>query len=271
MKVLYIDSLFFLSLLTDYLLCLAAGRLCGLKLKRLRYWLSALFGAAYAVAVFLPGLGFLAAPMIKLSAGLIMGLIAFGSERSPLRYTAVFFAVSAAFGGAIWAISLASGNPFGGPAALDGKTLVLAFALCTFFGRLLFRYRAKLPEKKRVEVRVAFLGRTAEFIALLDTGNSLSDPVTGAPVMLACPQALKPLFMENTSLFSAPPVELMERAAHIPQFRGKLRLVPYAAVGASGLLPVFRPESLSIDGRPDKELLIAVSPDAAGDGFDAIV
>ena len=271
MEVLYIDSLFFLSLLTDYLLCLAAGRLCSLRLKRARYWLAALFGAVYAVAVFLPGLGFLSTPVIKLSAGLVMGLIAFGDQRSPLRCTAVLFAVSAAFGGAIWSISLASGSPFGGTAALDVKTLVLAFALCYFFGRLIFRYRAKLPEQERVEIQVEFLGRSAAFTALLDTGNSLSDPATGAPVMLACPKALKPLFRENTDLFSVSPVELIELAAHIPELRGKLRLVPYAAVGASGLLPVFRPESLSVDGKPNKELLIAVSPDAAGDGFDAIL
>ena len=32
MQVIYIDSLFCLSLLTDYLLCLTVGRLCGLVL-----------------------------------------------------------------------------------------------------------------------------------------------------------------------------------------------------------------------------------------------
>lgn len=270
MEVLYIDSLFFLSLITDYLLCLAAGRICGLRLKRLRYFLAALFGSAYAVAVFLPGLGTLASPVMKLSAGLVMGLIAYGSERRPLRCTAVFFAVSAAFAGMLWAVSLASGSPFG-YAALDTKTLVLSFALCYAAGRLLLAGRGRTAEKKHAAVRAVFLGRTAEFTALLDTGNTLTDPATGAPVMLACPQALKAIFRENTELFSASPVELLELAAHLPELRGKLRLIPYSAVGVSGLLPVFRPEALFIDNAPDKERLIAVSPDAAGDGFDAIL
>ena len=44
MQVIYVDSLFCLSLLTDYLLCLTAGRLCGLVLRRRRYLAAALLG-----------------------------------------------------------------------------------------------------------------------------------------------------------------------------------------------------------------------------------
>ena len=105
MDVIYLDALFLLNLLADYLLCLSAGRICGLVLRRGRYLLAALLGAAYAVAVYLPGLHTLAAPPLRLAAGILMGLVAFGAERSPLRCTAVLLAVSAAFGGALWAIS----------------------------------------------------------------------------------------------------------------------------------------------------------------------
>ena len=106
MQVIYVDSLFFLNLCIDYLLCLVSARVCGLVLKRLRYLLSALIGACYSVAVFLPGLDFLASPLCKLAAALLMGLAAFGGETKMLRCCAVFLSVSAAFGGAVWAISL---------------------------------------------------------------------------------------------------------------------------------------------------------------------
>ena len=55
MNIIYADSLFALSLLTDYLLCLVTARFCGLVLRRGRYAAAALVGALYAVAVFLPG------------------------------------------------------------------------------------------------------------------------------------------------------------------------------------------------------------------------
>lgn len=270
MEIVYIDQLFLVNLVSDYLLCLAAGRVMGLRLRRRRYFLAALLGALYAVAVYLPGLGFLALPGTKLASGLAMGLIAYGGERRPLRCTAAFFAVSAAFGGALWAVSMASGG--GGRAYLDTRVLVLSFALCYGAGSLLFRCVGKLPTRRRVTVRAVFLGRKAEFTALVDTGNGLSDPATGAPVLIASPRALKPLFRENTELFSAlSPLELMELSAQLPELRGRLRLVPYTAVGSSGLLPAFRPESLTVDGKADRDRLIAVSAGAVGEGFEAVI
>ena len=85
-------------------------------------------------------------------------------------------------------------------------------------------------------------------------------------------RSLTPLLPESAALFSAlPPVEAVELCAAIPELRGRLRLIPYTAVGASGLLPVFRPDCARLDGREKKGLLIAISDSAAGDGFEAII
>lgn len=270
MKVVYIDSLFFLNLAADYLLCLAAGRICALQLRRWRYFAAALLGAAYAAAAVLPGLGLLSRPYMKLPTGLIMGLIAYGAERSPLRCTAVFFAVSAAFGGALWALSMAAGGNGASPLSL--RSLLLSFALCYGLFRLIFRKRAALMEKQLISVEAEFLGRKTRFTALLDTGNSLSDPATGAPVMIACTHALGPLLPDSAPLFSKlSPVEAVELCSVIPELQGRLRLIPYTAVGASGLLPIFRPDCARLDGKEKKGLLIAISDSAAGDGFEAII
>ena len=83
MRIIYLDALFFGNLLADYLLCLTAARLCSLRLKRGRYLLAALFGAAYAAASVLPGLRFLSSPPAILAAGLGMGAIAFGGKPAP--------------------------------------------------------------------------------------------------------------------------------------------------------------------------------------------
>ena len=68
----YVDSVFVLNALMDYLLVLSVGRLAGIPLRRGRYLLAGLLGGAYAVAVFLPGLGFLAATPVKLAAGVLL-------------------------------------------------------------------------------------------------------------------------------------------------------------------------------------------------------
>ena len=269
MEVIYADSVFFIDLVIDYLLCLVSGRICGVCLRRLRYLAAAILGAAYSVAVLLPGCGFLSGPLMKLACCLLMGLIAYGGEAQPLRCTAVFFAVSALFGGALWAVCLASGTEI---VSLDPKVLLLSFAVCYAGVDLLFRRRAKAGDVKRVEVVISFLGREARFMALPDTGNALSDPISGCRVMVVSPHALAPVFKGNEGIFRcSDPVTVMEAAGTIPELRGRLRLIPYSAVGTGGMLPVFRPDRITIDGKEEKELLAAVSPSAVGDGYEAVV
>ena len=223
MQVIYVDSLFCLSLLTDYLLCLTAGRLCGLVLRRRRYLAAALLGALYSVAVFLPRLVFLSLPAGRLGCGLCMGMLAFGRERQPLRCTGVLLAVAAVFGGALWAV-------------------------------------------------VSLHGREAGFLALEDTGNALSDPLTGRHVLVASPLALRPLLRDSAALFTElPPVELLEALGQIPELAGCFRLLPYSDLSGSGLLPAFRPDRLLLDGEETADLLVAVSPNASGEGFEALL
>ena len=53
--VVYLDRVFLLNLLVDYLLLLAAAQLSGRMLRRLRLLLCAAGGGIYAALTFLPG------------------------------------------------------------------------------------------------------------------------------------------------------------------------------------------------------------------------
>ena len=110
MTVVYIDALFLLNFVVDYLLLLCAGRLAGEVLHRGRLALGAALAGAYAAAVFLPGMGFLLHPLCKLAAAVLALLIGYGGSRRLLRVTLVFFAVSAAFAGGILALELLGGR-----------------------------------------------------------------------------------------------------------------------------------------------------------------
>lgn len=268
MKYIYIDSLFLLSLFTDYLLCLVTGRFCGLYLKRLRYFLAALFGAVYSVLVFLPGLSFLALPSMELVSAGIMGLIAFGGEKRLFRCLGVFLAVSATFGGAVWALTLHAGE---GP-RIDLRLLFALFALCYVALSLVARAKLTKAEGKTVHVSVKLQEREARFRALVDTGNCLTDPVTGAAVMIVSPRALLPLFPGGGEILEIKnAVELVEKAAAAPEFPVKLRLLPYKNLGGEGLLTVFRPDEVRVEGKPRQGLLAGISDSASNDGFDAII
>lgn len=259
MEVIYLDRLFAVNALIDYLLCLLTGRICGLVLKRPRYLGAALLGAAYAVAAVLPRLALLASGPGKLVCASLMAALAFGGEAKPLRCGAVFLGVSAAFGGAVWALSLAGSRP-----SLDLRVLALSFALCYGGATLLFRGQAQLPSLPRAELRLCLEGKESRFMALRDTGNRLCDPYSGAPVLLASPHALAPLF---------PGADLTRDALTLlrePSLAGRFRLISYSSVGGDGLLPVFRPDLVEADGTALRDQLVAVSPAACGEGFEAI-
>ena len=68
MTVVYIDALFLLNLIVNYLLLLAAAKLAGEPLRRLRLAAGAALGGLYAAAIFFPGMGFLTHPLCKLGA-----------------------------------------------------------------------------------------------------------------------------------------------------------------------------------------------------------
>ena len=131
MDIIYIDRLFLLNLVLDYLIVLCSARLCGIRLRRARYAAAAVFGALYAALSLLPGLAFFKLWPVKLICGLLMALIAFGGEDKLWRCCLTFFAVSALFGGAVWAISLQNGGNFGSGAYIPVSlpVLILSFAL----------------------------------------------------------------------------------------------------------------------------------------------
>ena len=106
MTVVYVDEVFLLNTLVDYLLLLSAARLAGTEIRRLWMLLAALLGGIYAAFVFVPGFGFLESPLYKLAMGTAMVLIAFGGSKELLRVSLVFFGVSATFGGGVLALQL---------------------------------------------------------------------------------------------------------------------------------------------------------------------
>ena len=77
MTVVYLDKVFVLNWLMDYLLLLATARLGGVPLQRKRLIFCAALGALYASAIFFPSAAFLDHPIIRLVAGLMMALLAF--------------------------------------------------------------------------------------------------------------------------------------------------------------------------------------------------
>ncbi len=255
MRVIYADSMILLNFTIDYLLLLATGKICALPLKRLRMGLGALFGGVFALLCALqPDL---AAVGLKIGGGLLVAAIAFWGLGPFLRTALVFLAVSAAFGGAVYAAVSMGGGRVG---SLSPRTLILSFALCYTALSLVFKGRGRVSRRETVRAEIFFRGLSVSFSALRDTGNELTDS-SNRPVMTADFSALSPLFPELEPAASMDAPSLLLSLSALPGARGRCRLFPcLTATSPSGLLPAFRPDRILLNGQEAPHAYIAIVP-----------
>ena len=267
MTVVYIDLLFLLNLIANYLLLLAAGRMAGAVLARWRIGLGAGLGALYAALIFLTGLGWLAQWPCKLGTRILMALAAYGGERRLLRVTVVFFGASAALAGAVLGLELLGSasltlenGVFYTP--IDVRLLLLSFVACYFVLSLFFRRVGQHGgELSRLELELD--GGKVELTALRDTGHSLTDPADNRPVVVADGRALSGVLPGWAD--AADPIASVERCHALGSRQA--RIVPYRAVGVDhGMLLALRARQVRVDGRPLGRLLVALSPTPVDDG-----
>ena len=275
MTVIYVDTLFLLNAMVDYLLLLAAARLAGEPLARLRFLLGAVLGGLYAVAIFLPGLSFLARPPCRLAAAVLMVLAAFWKSRRLLRQVVIFLALSCAFGGGVLAIGLLGGRGLtlsNGVlySGMDLKIVLLSAAGCYGALTLLFqrtgRHTAASGELR--PVRLTLGERQVSLIALVDTGNTLTDPATGRPVLVAeadCVEELLPPGIRPSPADLRDPAGTLERLED--PWRRRFRLLPYRSVGVDrGLLLAVRVDQVQVGEEDRGPMLAALSPTPVSDG-----
>lgn len=168
----YVDELFFLNALTDYLLLLSCARLRGRALRRTRFAAAAALGGVYAVFAAIPPLSFLVSLAVKALVSLAHGVDRVRRAAGALRGWGCFLALSSAFAGAVYGISLLSGAEVRG--MLSGaslKTLALSFGLCYAAVRLFFGRFLKRRERCVVEAKIELCGKTVSLRALRDTGQ----------------------------------------------------------------------------------------------------
>lgn len=240
----YIDVLWILNFIVDFLLLIAANRLSGYPTAIGRTIISALLGGFYGSFCVIPGLVFLSNTIWRLVALGGMACIAFGFSKDALRRGVVYIFLSMALGG------IAIGLGHGGFLSL----ILCALLVCLM---CIFGLRGKLGNRF-VPVVIRHNGNCYRFTAMVDTGNSLTDPITGQQVMVVSADLGQRILGEGPLSFSDP-------IATIRQIQGG-RLVPYHTIGTEGgMLAAKRFQDVTI-GKWHGNCLVAFSPKEIGRG-----
>ena len=246
MKV-YADAVMLLNFAVDFLLLLGTNRLAGFSPAWGRSLLAAALGGVYGGMCILPGFTFLGNTLWRLVFLALMSLIAFGCNEGALRRGVLFVFLCMALGG------IAMGFRY----AHFWLLILAAAGVWLMCG---FGFRGRADGRRYVPVTITHQGQTTHLTALVDTGNTLTDPLTGESVLVAGAQIGQRLLGLSPQQLSSP-VETM-LSARIPG----LRLLPYSAVGKSGgMLLAMRCDRVHIGNR-EGAVLVAFSPDTIGQG-----
>ena len=270
----YADVLFLINFSMDFLVLYLCAKLSRRRINCVRYAVAAAIGGAYGVVtLFLPQNGMTVMICDTLSLILICA-VAFYSKKNALRdfigRCALFAGVSAILGGimsALYSLLNRSGLAMLEPDGGDDIS-VWIFALIAVLGSVAAvaggRRMKRFASSKQSSVEIGYEEKTIRLRAMTDTGNLLSDPLSGRGVAICELEAVRDIF----------PRELIEfwqqgditSISALPQnYALKLRYVPAkGALGTSGtMLVAIAPDSFKVigDGKTiDADILIAPVP-----------
>ena len=242
--VVYVDVLIFINTIITYAVLLTAEKLLKRRTKLWRLVAASLIGSLFSLLVFIGTEGFLFQAFIKAISSLSLTALAFPivSRREFLRTALVIVGVSVAYSGMFILIYQLFKPPnmlilndyvyfeFN-PVVLLISTAVI-YAVMALFQKL-FHERIKSTV---VPLRFTVGGTEYSCVGKVDTGCTLTEPFSGAPVIIADP-----------AVFSIPD-------------DSPGRVIPYSAVGGSSILYAVRADRVMIDRTIcGKEVYIASS------------
>lgn len=248
--IVYLDLVVILNFLVDGLLLLGTNRLSGHPPGWKRVLPAAALGGLYAGICMVPGFGFLGNGVWRMVCLVAMAGIAFGWNTGALTRGAVFLLLTMALGGL--AMGMGTGN--------FGSILLAAIALAVLCA---VGIPHPVGTRSYQPVRLRWKGEELAFTALMDTGNTLRDPITGSPVLVAGADIGERLGFSREIL--ADPVKALGSG----MVTGA-RLIPYRTVGRpTGMLVLIQAEEVSVGGEAVSPL-VALAPEIIGGNYQAL-
>lgn len=274
----YVDLYFLVNASMD-LLCLATtAAILHRPMRRWRLLAGAVLGGIWSVTVLLCGIDGAIGVALDLLAAILLCAVAFserGSSAGRLLRSAGAFALLSALMGGLMTVLYRFLNRLELPLeALQGDDLsawmlallaAVAGVVTLHGGRLLRRSTAV----RDVLLEITVEGRTARLRALVDTGDLLTDPLSGRSVVLVEPAALASVLPPGLADALARPDRATARYAR------RLRLIPTHTATGDAMLAAFAPDRLVVITKKERSTVNdLIAPVPLGDtahGFDALI
>lgn len=278
----YVDLYFFVNASMDLLCLNLTALLLHCKPKRWRLFLGAAAGGLFSVGVLLLGLGGVWEIFLDLLAALAVCAVTFARRKGGLlrglRTVGAFFLISVLLGGIMTALFwLLNRLDLPIDAVTEDHISVWLFAVLALVSGLLTgkggRLLGRAGKAESVTLEAVLFGKPVTFRALVDTGNLLTEPLSGRPVILCDPEKLKDVLPHALFLPPGDPIRLRFEEDH--RIARRVRLVPSASAAGEKLLTAVVPDSLILSdgsGKRQGNHLIAIAKlEDRALGFDALI
>lgn len=266
----YGDVFILENLVMNYLILMVTAKFSKIKISNLRVFIAALVGALCAFIILVcPGMEIYYTAFSKIILSFAMIAIAFHFDKvSTFFKTLVIFYVSTfIFAGAAFAFLYF--NQSGGflkngivYVFWQSKWTMLFLSVITagiiiriFWELLQYRF---IKDKLLIPLKISFENKAIGLAALVDTGNSLHDPLTNMPVIVVefkairdiLPEEIQGIFDDAKENDLASVTKIVSNSSWFSRFR----LIPFTSLGKeNGMLIGFKPDYIEVGEDQEKK------------------
>jgi stage II sporulation protein GA (sporulation sigma-E factor processing peptidase) len=257
----YADVVFLENLIMNYLILWSTARLTRYNYSKIKLAIASVLGSAYAVFSYFPEYSYLFSFIMKILFSILIIIVAYTPEHFHLllKLTGIFYVISFAFGGAAFGLfyfinglNLTS-NGISFIKDFPIKILAVAVIAAYFIIRYSWDYIQHRIGRERLIVRVemSFDKKQLCLDALVDTGNSLKDPITNSPVMITDYSMIKELLPDDIQKIfeqrGENDLNIISEIMSISKWATRFRVIPFKSLGReNGMLLGFRPDQIII-------------------------
>lgn len=257
----YAEYLLIENIIINFIILYVTNKITRTKTSKLRLFIAALVGSIYTLVAFFLSLEFMGKFIIKFSVSILMIILAFNPERlnSFLKQLSTFYLTSFVFAGTVIGIFYILNNKFTFSKFSFGNSNELIMFLTLGIGLAIILIRSILEnflikinkENCLTNITISLNNKEIDLIALIDTGNSLKEPISQKPVIIAeftalkaiLPELVKRVYTQNNDLDLNLIAKIMEELGD----EIKLRLIPFKSLGNdNGILIGFVPDSIKV-------------------------
>lgn len=279
-QVIYVDVLISVNLIINYFILLATSKFLRFTVRRRNIILASILASLFSLYIFIPEVNIFLSIIIKLIMSVFIVAIAFGIKNKNrfLKAIACFYSSSFGFCGIIFGLwYLVSADNLivkNGVVYIDISPTFLLFA--TALSYIIIRIinlitGRQSPKNLFCDVKLENNNKILQIRAKIDTGNTLKEPFSNIPVIVAEYKYIKNIVPSNFTNFlnesnTLPSSDLIEN---------NFRIIPYKVISSNGMLPAFKPDKVTIisnGSRLEKEAYVAVcSEENLGCEFEALM